>query len=65
VRVPVNFEDDTVYEGLPTWDEFRGRQPKFKGHKNEIMLTRNVVNRIKVDYDKSESISPFFDATST
>jgi len=56
---------DTVYEGLPTWDEFRGRQPKFKGHKNEIMLTHNVVNRIKVDYDKSESISPFFDATST
>lgn len=54
---------DTVYDGLSTWDEFRERQPKFKGHKNEIMLTHNVVNRIKVDYDKSESISPFFDAS--
>ena len=54
---------DTVYDGLPTWDEFRERQPKFKGHKNEIMLTHNITNRIKVDYDKSESISPFFDAT--
>lgn len=54
---------DTVYEGLPTWDEFRETQPKFKGHNNEVMLTHNIANRIKVDFDKSVSLSPFFDAT--
>lgn len=54
---------DTIYEGIQTWDEFRNMLPKFKGHTNTIMLTNNIISQIKVDYDKSVSISPFFDAT--
>jgi hypothetical protein len=55
---------DTKYEGLPTWDEFRISAPKITTrHKTEIMLTNNNMNRLVVDYTKSESLSPFFDAS--
>jgi len=55
---------DTKYEGVPTWDEFRKSAPKItKRHETEIMLTNNKANRLVVDYTKSESLSPFFDAS--
>lgn len=54
---------DTKYEGLPTWEEFRKSAPKLtRRHDTEIMLTNNNINKPTVDYTKSESLSPFFDA---
>lgn len=55
--------EDTVYDGIPTWDELKALFPKnTKPIGEEVILSINVCPP-EVDYDKSESkTSPFYNA---